>query len=336
VPPPLDTVTDKPHNAETPWTGLLPTLTPNDSFFVRNHFDEPVLDPSVYHLRIAGEVERAKAYTLPMLERLPPRRVTCVLECAGNGRSRMMPKPKGVAWGDRAVGCATWEGPSLRDALAACPPNEGIVEAVFRGADLGIEGDVVAQFERSLPIADCLAEGPLLALRMNGAPLSRAHGAPVRLVVPGHYGVASVKWLTDVRYASKPFTGYFQRQRYVWDDGSPVREMRVKSALLRPHPGEPLRAGMVKLEGRAWASGGIAEVRVQVDDGPWIPADLGPQDGPAAWRAWSLQASFAAGTRRVRVRARDSAGIWQPLDGVVNRLGYGYNTVATVELLVGP
>jgi DMSO/TMAO reductase YedYZ molybdopterin-dependent catalytic subunit len=333
---PVDVVTERPRNAETPWTGLLPERTPVDSFFVRNHFDEPTLEPSVYHLRIAGEVERAKAFTLGQLQRLPQQRVTCVLECAGNGRSRMVPRPPGVAWGDRAVGCATWEGPALAEVLRACPPGDGIVEAVFRGADLGIEGDVVAQFERALPLEVAMAPGPILALTMNGQSLTKSHGAPVRLIVPGWYGVASVKWLTDVRYLSKTFTGYFQKQRYVWDDGAGLQEMRPRSMLLRPHPGEPLRAGVVVLEGRAWAGAGVAEVAVSVDDGAWQQAQLGPEESPAAWRTWTLDAPLAEGEHAVRSRARDRHGAWQPLEPVVNKLGYGYNTVHGVALLVGP
>lgn len=334
---PLDVVTEKPRNAETPWTGLVPSVTPVESFFVRNHFDEPTLDPNVFHLRLAGEIEHAKAFTLPQLQRLPQHKVACVLECAGNGRARMVPKPPGVAWGDRAVGNAVWEGPLLADVLRASPPSEDIVEAVFRGADMGIEGGVVAHFERALPIAVATAPGPLLALRMNGAPLTKSHGAPLRLIVPGWYGVASVKWLTDIRYTTRPFTGYFQKQRYVWDDGSSVQGMRVKSALLRPHPGEPLRAGTITLEGRAWGGeGGIAEVLVQVDDGPWQPARLQEVDNAFAWRTWVLDVTLGAGTHRVRTRARAAKGEAQPLEPVVNKLGYGYNTVTEAELLMGP
>jgi DMSO/TMAO reductase YedYZ molybdopterin-dependent catalytic subunit len=308
-----------------------------DSFFVRDHFEEPVLDLATYHLRVAGLAAKPKALTLAQLQRLPQQRVTCVLECAGNGRTRMVPRPAGVPWGDRAVGCAVWEGPSLAEVLRGAPPEEGAVEAVFRGADLGVEGGVVAHFERSMPVAAATAPGPLLALRMNGAPLAKEHGAPLRLIVPGWYGVASVKWLTDIRYVDKPFTGYFQKTRYVWDDGTTVFQMRPKSVLLRPHPGEPLRAGSVVLEGRAWGGeGGIAEVVVSVGDGPWKSCDLGPSEGVGAWRTWKATVDLTRGNQRIRCRARDTAGEWQPLEPVVNKLGYGYNTVTPVELLVGP
>lgn len=333
---PLDVVTSRPINAETPWVGLLPTHTPVESFFVRDHFDEPSLAPESYHLRVGAGAARPKAFVLAQLQGLPQQRVACVLECAGNGRSRMVPRPPGVPWGDRAVGSAVWEGPALRDVLQQAPPEPGMAEAVFRGADLGIEGHVVAHFERSLPLEMALGPGPILALRMNGQPLNRSHGAPVRLIVPGWYGVASVKWVTDVRYVDRPFTGYFQKQRYVWDDGSPVRELRPKAMLLRPHPGEPVHAGSVTLEGRAWAAQGVAEVAVQVDEGPWLPCELGPPEGPWAWVPWERSVELEPGPRRVRARCRDAQGAWQPLDPVVNRLGYGYNTAQAVDLLVGP
>jgi DMSO/TMAO reductase YedYZ molybdopterin-dependent catalytic subunit len=331
-----DVVQAKPRNAETPWAALLAPHTPAEAFFVRNHFDEPHLDAQVWHLRVGIGARRPKAWTLPMLERLPQAEVTCVLECAGNGRSRMVPKPPGVAWGERAVGCATFTGPRLKDVLAPAPPEEGMVEAVFKGADLGIEGGTIAHFERSLPLALAQGEGPIVALRMNGAPLTRSHGAPARLVVPGWYGVASVKWLTDVRYVDRPFKGYFQSQRYVWDDGAIVQHLRPRAMLLRPHPGEPLAEGDVLLEGRAWAGRGVAKVAVQVDDGPWQDAALGEAEGPHAWVPWRLRARLDEGPRRIRARAWSVDGEAQPLEPVVNQLGYGNNTVLAVDLLIGP
>jgi DMSO/TMAO reductase YedYZ molybdopterin-dependent catalytic subunit len=333
---PLDVVTDRPRNAETPWVGLLPSQTPSESFFVRNHFDEPSLDPGTYHLRVVGEVAKAKLLTLAQLHKLPAQRISSVLECAGNGRTRMVPTAPGVPWGERAVGCATWEGPALSDVLHDVVPEEGVLEAVFRGADLGIHAGIVAHYERSLPWTMATSPGPLLALRMNGEPLPRSHGAPVRLLVPGWYGMASVKWLTDIRLTSKPFTGYFQKDQYVWDDASPVRELRPKAMLLRPSAGEPLRAGPLLLEGKAWGHRGVQEVQAQVDGTAWQACSLGRDEGPWAWRSWSLSVDLSAGEHTVRVRARDAQGEWQPLEPVTNRGGYGYNTAPMIRLRVMP
>ena len=309
-------------NVETPQRALSRDATPNSAFFVRDHFDEPEIDPVNYRLWI-GET---RWFSLSDLRRLPQHRVTCVLECAGNGRNRMVPRPKGIEWGDNAVGCATWEGPALRDVLRLVAPPKGTVEVVFQGADSGPEGGDFRHFERSLPIDVATGEGPILALRMNGKPLPVSHGAPVRLIVPGWYAVASVKWLMEIRYIDHPFTGYYQAKGYVWDDGSPVREVRPRGILTRPNPNVPARAGATRLEGRAWAGAGLAGVEVRVDDGAWLAARLGRSPGIHAWVPWSLETTLPEGSHRVRVRARDSIGRTQPLDPVWNRLGYGYNT----------
>jgi DMSO/TMAO reductase YedYZ molybdopterin-dependent catalytic subunit len=328
-----DVVTDKPFNAETPRAALQQRLTPNDAFFVRDHFDRPRLNVEAYVLPVTGAVQRMKGFTLAQLERLPQQRATCVLECAGNGRSRMVPVPGGVPWGDRAVGCATWEGPALRDVLRPAGPLPAALEVLARGADLGLEGGSVMHFERSLPLAVAQGEGPLLALRMNGQPLPEAHGAPVRLVVPGWYGVASVKWLTELRVLDKPFTGWFQRQRYVWDDGSVVGPMRPKSLLLSPVEGAEVPAGLLQVHGKAWGGqGGVARVEVRVDEQAWQEALLREESGPWGWCAWSHAVDLPAGEHVLTARAWDAQGQAQPLEPVANRLGYGYNTALRVRV----
>jgi DMSO/TMAO reductase YedYZ molybdopterin-dependent catalytic subunit len=331
-----DVVTERPFNAETPRAALRPRWTPNDAFFVRNHFDAPRVNAEAFYLYLSGLVRREKGYTLPMLRALPQRRVECVLECAGNGRSRMVPRPEGVAWGDRAVANAAWEGPSLADVLRTAEPLPGAVDVLFKGADLGVQDGIPMHFERALPLAEALATGPILALTMNGQPLPQDHGAPVRLVVPGWYAVASVKWLTDIKVLGRPFTGFFQRTHYVWDDGSPLTRMRPKCLITRPVEGAEVPAGLVSVEGRAWGGeGGIAEVLVRVDEGPWQQALLREVAGPDSWCAWAHSAQLPAGPHTVTARARDAKGAWQPLEPVVNKLGYGYNTAPSARFAVG-
>lgn len=327
-----ETVTGRPWNAATPIAALQEPLTPNDRFFVRNHFDAPRLDPETYLLHVADTGRRVTGFTLAKLERLPQRRVTAVLECAGNARHRMAPRPPGLPWGDGAVGCATWEGPSLRDVLASAglPPRG--VEVLFGGADVGEEEGRVLRFERSLPLGEAMREDVIVALRMNGEALRPAHGAPARLVVPGWYAVASVKWLRSVRLLERRFTGWFQRQRYVWDDGSPVTSLRIKTLILRPTHGARVQAGPISVEGRAWGGAGVAEVRVRLDDGPFQAAALNDLADAHAWHAWSTLLELPPGAHRVMARARDTQGRWQPLEPVVNRLGYGYNTAHTVRV----
>jgi len=319
-----------PFNFETPRRRLRADATSNHAHFVRNHFDQPNLDLATYCLTIPG----GRTVSVAELRELPQQRVTCVLECAGNGRNRMVPRPEGIPWDDEAVGCATWEGPAVRDVLRLAAPDGGAVDVVFRGADSGPEGGAPRAFERSLPVGVAMCDGPILALRMNGRPIPRSHGAPVRLIVPGWYAVASVKWLREIRYINHPFRGYFQTERYVWDDGRPVREVRPRAILLRPPKGPSVKPGVTRLEGRAWASAGVAGVDVQVDDGPWIPARLGNASKRWTWVRWSLDAVLDEGTRAIRVRARDALGREQPLEPVVNRLGYGYNTADEIQIAV--
>jgi len=332
---PVEVITARPLNAETPRDALRATITPADSFFIRNHFDEPTLAAESYRLRITQGSAVLREFALADLERLPQEGVTCVLECSGNGRTHVVPQPEGVPWGDRAIGCATWEGPSLSQVLRSVPPSRDVVEVVFVGADHGIAANVESSFERSMPANAALRSGPILALRMNGAPLPKSHGAPLRLVVPGWYGMASVKWLIEVRYESAPFTGFFQKTEYRYDEATPVTEVRTKSLLLRPAPGEEVAEGRVTLEGRAWSGRGIREVQVQVDDGAWRRTELGPGEGPFDWRTWRFAVELTRGTHRIRARAQNTSGEWQPLDPVANRRGYGYNTADAVEVVVG-
>lgn len=328
----LDMITEKPWNAETPRSALRDPLTPNDRFFVRNHFDMPRLDPRRYVLSVGGLVRGVRGFTLDQLRRLPQRRVTAVLECAGNGRSRMRPRPPGLPWGDRAVGCATWEGPALRDLLTEAEPSPEAVEVLFRGSDEGAEEGRVTRFERSLSLAEAMREDVIVGLRMNGQDLRPEHGAPARLIVPGWYAVASVKWLVSVRLLDHSFAGWFQGDRYVWDDGSPVTKLRPKALIMRPTDGSGVEAGSAVVEGRAWGGAGIEEVEIRIDDGESVSAVLDDVGDPHGWCAWSAVVELAPGSHRVTARARDAECRWQPLQPVVNRLGYGNNTAETVRV----
>ncbi|MCA1813115.1 MAG: sulfite oxidase [Halobacteriales archaeon] len=331
-----DLVTERPLNAETPRSALAERRTPNGAFFVRDHFDRPRLNHETYVLAVTGCVERMKGWTLPQLAKLPQHKVESVMECAGNSRTRMVPKPGGVPWGDRAVACALWEGPALRDVLRPAGLQPEGIEVLGRGADLGIEGGRPMHFERSIPTPMALGDGPILALRMNGEPLPETHGAPVRLLVPGWYGVASVKWLTELRLLDRPFTGYFQKERYVWDDGSVVGLMRPKSLILQPAEGAHVPAGLVQVHGKAWGGeGGIASVEVRLDDGPWQEAQVRDESGPFGWCAWSHSVQLSHGTHALTARARDAKGTAQPLEAVVNKHGYGYNTAPSVRVVAG-
>ncbi len=252
----------EPENSETPINDLRSWVTPNRLFFVRNHFDVPEIDPASWTLRVGGCVERELELGWAEIEQLPTRSVFATMECAGNGRSFLEKPGHGVQWGAGAVGHAEWTGPTLRAVLDQAGITDQALEVVFAGADRGTEADhpQTMSFARSLPLDKALHEDTLLATAMNGEPLDPAHGFPVRLVVPGWYGVASVKWLTRIELSDKPFQGYFQTTKYTTLRQTArgaveevVGEMQHKSEILRPREGETLGVGLNRILGAAWA-----------------------------------------------------------------------------------
>lgn len=316
--PPLDVVTHDPLNAETPLDALAPDVTPTRGFYVRGHYAIPRVDARDWRLRFEGAFRHPRVLGLDELKRRGSVEITTVLECAGNGRSRLAPLPKGTPWGERAVGCAKFRGARLADLVAECEPERDAAGLVFRGAD----HDKTRHYERSMPV-DALGDA-ILAWEMNGEPLTPEHGAPVRLVVPGWYGMASVKWLEGIRASREPFRGFFQADEYVID-GKPLRAMRVKSMIVSPAPGATVPFGEITIRGRAWSgAGAIVKVEVSPDAGlTWREADARPQSGPYGWVAWELRwKPSRPGKHVLLARATDSAGNVQPLAPEWNPLGY--------------
>jgi DMSO/TMAO reductase YedYZ molybdopterin-dependent catalytic subunit len=339
--PMLRTVTVDPWNAEASLASLRDECTPTEAFYVRNNFVPPVLDAKQFRLRVGGAVERAVELDLDTLRsmRRVERRVT--LECAGNGRILLDPPAPGTQWGLGAAGTAVFAGVALADVLVMAGVRAGAVEAVFTGADRGaVPEHGVVPFQRSLPIDVARADGPLLAWEMNGAPLTRDHGFPLRLVVPGWYAVASVKWLTDIELVERPFTGHFQLDRYVYlQDGAivaPVSTMRVRSLITSHADAQSVRAGGTRIEGVAWSGAhAIARVDVSVDDGEWIEARLDGTSHAGEMIGWASDLTLSAGAHRVRARATDASGETQPARADWNELGYGNNAIQEVQLDVG-
>ena len=235
---------------------------------------------------------------------------TVTMECAGNGRARLSPRPISQPWLGEAVGTAEWTGTPLRPLLEEAGPLDEAVELVFAGADRGIHKEVEHDYERSLPIADALRDEVLLAYEMNGAPLPPQHGFPLRLVVPGWYGMTSVKWLTRITAVREPFEG-FQQLAYRYrqepeDDGTPVTRMDPRSLMIPP--GIPdfmtrsriVDAGRHVLRGRAWSGWGpIERVEVSADGGStWAAAELG--DAVSPLRVAFLVVRLGCATRRRR------------------------------------
>lgn len=332
-------------NRGMPLEALRYDRTPTGLHYLLIHFDIPELDPDAYRLEVGGNVERPLSLSLDDLLARPARTLPVTMECAGNGRALLSPRPVSQPWLTEAVGTAEWTGVPLAEVLSEAGPRPGTLEVVFTGADHGVQGGVEHDYARSLPVEEAMRPEVLLAHGMNGRPLEPQHGAPVRLVVPGWYGMASVKWLTRIEAVTAPFDGYQQVGTYRYrrdeeDPGEPVTRTRVR-ALMAP-PGFPdfltrrriVDAGPVLLRGRAW--GGEAEVvRVEVGvDGAWEEAELGPPLGPFAWRAWSYRWEAEPGEHVLACRAADAAGNAQPLEPPWNHGGFGNNAVQRVPVTV--
>lgn len=320
-----------PLNAETPEHALSAEITPAGRHYVRTNFGVPALDPRAHRIRVQGlgEVELG----MDDLARLPRRTVAVTLECAGNDRLSIAPLPAGELWGSGAVGAAAWSGVSLADVLAGAGIAPDAREVLVEGADEGRAGGAAIAFARSLPLAKALHPDTLLALEMNGAPLPPEHGAPVRLVVPGWYGMASVKWVARISVLAGEFGGYFQKERYVYDDGAPVTVMDVKSAITSPRGGEVVSLGPVAVSGWAWSGAGpIERVEVAVDGGDgWHEARVHPASSGYLWQRWEFDWNVGEpGRHTLRARAHDAAGRVQPDAPRWNRLGYASNGVRSI------
>jgi DMSO/TMAO reductase YedYZ molybdopterin-dependent catalytic subunit len=240
------------------------------------------------------------------------------------------------------VSAASWTGVPLGSVLAEAGVREETVEILLQGADRGTpkDGPSGIPFARALPLAKAQAAGTLLAWEMNGEPLPAAHGAPLRLIVPGWYGMASVKWVERIEAITEPFAGYYQANRYIYDlaDGSrpdPVTAMRVKSLVVFPLNGATVPEGPLTIRGQAWSGGGeIVRVEVAIDGGEeWHDARLLEQPSRDTWRSWEFAWNAApAGRHVLRARATDSAGTRQPHTAPWNKYGYGNNAVQTTVI----
>jgi DMSO/TMAO reductase YedYZ molybdopterin-dependent catalytic subunit len=334
----LEVIRHDPYNAETPERALVQAMTPTPNAYIRTNFG--VVAPATpYAIEVGGAVDRPFTLTLDALRRMPQRAVTATMECAGNDRLGMFPLPVGEPWRHGALSTLAWSGVPLVHVLDMVGVAPDAVEVLVTAADAGPRDDADGEvrFARSLPLADARRLDTLLALEMNGAPLTPDHGAPVRLAVPGWYGMASVKWVTRIDVLREPFTGYFQRQRYVYDQPegiTPVDRMRVKSIITTPTD-NATTARVVQVRGWAWSGDGdITRVDLGVDGGDaWIAATLGTPSSSFAWTPWSVELELPRPGRFVlRSRATDSSGATQPDRVRWNRLGYGNNAIRHIVI----
>jgi sulfane dehydrogenase subunit SoxC len=332
-------------NHGLPLEALRHDITPPGLHYLLIHYDIPAIDPASYRLEITGAVERPISLSLDAIRERPRVAERITFECAGNGRALLEPRPLSQPWLTEAVGTAEWGGTPLKPLLDEAGVKPDAVEVLFSAEDRGIEGGVPQAYERALPIAD-VGHG-LLAYEMNGEPLLPQHGFPLRLVVPGWYGMQNVKWLTRITVLAEPFTGFQNAVGYrMYDaDGSPGQPLtRMLPRSLTTPPGVPefmtrerhLDPGPVTLRGRAWSGyGPIERVGVSTDGGAsFSAAVLDPPLGEHAWRGWSLDWDATPGEYVLSSRATDSAGNTQPLEPPWNLKGYANNAVERIRVVV--
>jgi DMSO/TMAO reductase YedYZ molybdopterin-dependent catalytic subunit len=335
-------------NHGMPLEALRYGVTPVGLHYLLVHFDVPAV-PEAWRLSIGGLVQQELSLSLDDLRARPTVRRIVTMECAGNGRARLEPHVVSQPWLAEAVGTGEWGGVALAPLLEEAGVAAGAVEVLFTGLDRGVDGGVEQAYERSLTLEQALAGDALLAFELNGVPLPPQHGSPLRLVVPGWYGMTNVKWLERVTVLDRPFDGYQQARAYRFrrdetDPGEPVELMRPR-ALMVP-PGVPdflsrrrfVAPGSSVLEGRAWSGlAPISAVEVSVDGGEtWVGAALEPPPDPAAWSRWTYGWTARPGDRELACRARDEEGNEQPLEPEWNVGGYANNAVQRVMVTVRP
>lgn len=305
-------------------------ITPTHEFYIRSHFPTPSIDQEQWTLRVEGEVERPFELTFAELCQLPVKTLAVTLECAGNHRAFLKPPVGGLQWEQGGISTAEWTGVPLTAVLEMAGIKKTAVEVIIEGADRGEvqttpkpAGEI--HFARSLPLDAPILADALLAYQMNGEALPPSHGYPLRLIVPGWYAMASVKWVTRLLVTDKAFHGYYQSVDYAfWQrvDGVPTRvpitTMPPKAAIAQPAIDEvlPLHTP-IRIHGAAWSGDAqVVKVEVSTDGGQtWDTAQLLGEATPYAWRLWvyHTEGFTKPGCYQLMARATDSKGRTQPL-----------------------
>ncbi len=324
-------------------------LTPLGAHYLLTHYDVPAVDGEAFRLDVDGAVTTPLSLDLADLRSRENVTVPVTLECAGNGRARLQPRPVSQPWLHEAVGTMAWTGTPLAGVLAEAGLGDDAVDVVFTGADHGVERGVEQDYARSLTVQQAQDPAVLLAWAGNGHDLLPQHGAPLRLVVPGWYGMASVKWLRRIEVVTTTFDGpqmrAYRLRQDADDEGEPLTRIAPR-ALMAP-PGFPdfmsrrrvVPAGAHLLEGRAWSGHGpVTDVQVTVDGAAsWQPAALDEPVGRHAWRRWSLAWEASPGRHLLSVRAVDATGRAQPTtldESPWNRGGFANSSLQQVDVLV--
>ncbi|MEA2399982.1 MAG: hypothetical protein QOK00_385 [Thermoleophilaceae bacterium] len=333
-------------NHGLPLEALRYPITPAGLHYLLIHYDIPPVDPAAFRLELDGAVEKPLSLSLDELKARERVTLPITFECAGNGRALLSPRPLSQPWLTEAVGTAEWGGTPLAPLLEEAGVAPGALEALFTGLDRGVEGGAPQSYERAIALSD--TGDALLAYEMNGEPLPPQHGFPLRVVVPGWYGMTNVKWLTRIALLEQPYQGYQNTVAYRMygpdgEPGDPVTRMLPRSLMVPP--GVPdfmsrerhLEPGPVALTGRAWSGyGPVEQVDVSTDGGAsFAAAELEEPLGDAAWRGWRFDWDASQGEHVLCSRATDAAGNSQPLEAPWNLKGYSNNAVERIAVVVG-
>jgi DMSO/TMAO reductase YedYZ molybdopterin-dependent catalytic subunit len=336
-------------NHSMPLEALRYEVTPLGLHYLLIHFDIPAVNAADFRLTVGGHVERPLVLTMDDLRARPATTLAVTLECAGNGRARLSPRPMSQPWLGEAVGNAEWTGTPLAPILEEAGMKSGAVDVIFTGLDRGIQGGVDQWYERSLSVVDASRPEVMLVYAINGVPLPPQHGYPLRLIVPGWYGMTHVKWLRSITVSDRPFTGYQQATAYhvrmqKGEDGVPVTRIRPRALMVPPGVPEYMTRrrhvdpGVHFIEGRAWCgTGPVVKVEVSDDGGKrWSPASLEASSSPFAWKRWTFEWDASSpGEYELCARATDDAGRTQPLDANWNAEGVENNAVQRIAVVVG-
>ena len=322
-------------------------VIPNERHFIRSHFTAPQIETSTWSLPVVGEVTKPLDLSYNDLISMPSHEVINVMECAGNSRSTMQPPAEGVQWDNGAVSTSAWRGVPVKTVLEQAGLTPAATDVLFEGTDSGTEPHSGRKliYAMSIPIEKLLNTDTLLAYEMNGETLPKDHGFPVRLVVPGWYGMASVKWLAKIAVMDHPNGGFHEMDYRIFPatDGEHdavverVTSLKVKSLISTPAKGNILQPGAHTIKGVAWSGDGhITKVEVSTDDDrSWREAVLEAPSGTYSWQHWEIDwQANNIGHSLIRSRATDSVGNVQPMLATWNFRGYQVNSIHSVPVTI--
>ncbi|RXI95662.1 sulfite oxidase [Anaerobacillus alkaliphilus] len=341
--PYLTTRSINPENQETPIKFLKTETIPTTYFFRRNHFQYPTILNDNFFLPITGQVKMPIVFQYSQIVQMETTAIKCFLECAGNKRSKFNPPVFGEQWEEGAISQGEWKGISLSCLLEITGIAADAREVVFVGYDYGKQEDIEHHipFARSLPLEKAIHPDTIIAYEYNGRPLTYKHGFPFRLIVPGWYGMASVKWLKKIILIDDTFKGPFQTDDYVYypklSDPYPVTMVNVNSLIQKPLDYEIIDEGVTLIEGIAWSGESeVTNVDISFNGQQWVDAILIGEtlDKTNRWTKWKFHWNAPKGEHTIYCRASDSKGRKQPLEPMWNKKGYGYNAITKIRVKV--